>query len=124
MENQSKEMQYNQYLNNGGTMSIRQWEDDGRFDKHSDEAFNKKREIENIRIEAIISMIWKEHDRAKTLFPSNFVNQHEAIAVIREEYLELEKEVFLNQKKYSLENQQKEAIQLAAMCVRLINELC
>lgn len=61
--------------------------------------------------------------RAKQLFPSMFINQHEAIAVIREEYLELEQECFKNQKHYDLEAQRKEAKQLAAMAIRLMIEL-
>lgn len=123
MKGLSKTEQYNEYLNAGGTMSMRQWEEDGRFDKHSDEQWQKHYEIEQIRIQSITALIIKEHTRAKTLFPKNFCNQHEAIAVIREEYLELEKEIFLNQKNYNLSNQRKEAIQLAAMCIRFINEL-
>jgi hypothetical protein len=74
-------------------------------------------------LELTFQSILFEHDRAKKLFPKNFANQHEAIAVIREEYIELEKEIFLNQKNYNLLRQRKEAIQLAAMCVRLVNEL-
>jgi hypothetical protein len=70
-----------------------------------------------------LSEVDKEIMRAKELFPSMFINQHEAIAVIREEYLELEQECFLNQKKYSLERQRKEAKQLAAMAIRLMIEL-
>jgi hypothetical protein len=65
----------------------------------------------------------EEVARAKDLFPSMFINQHEAIAVIREEYLELEQECFKNQKKYDLEAQRKEAKQLAAMAIRLMVEL-
>lgn len=61
--------------------------------------------------------------RAKQLFPSMFINQHEAIAVIREEYLELEQECFKNQRNYDLEAQRKEAKQLAAMAIRLMVEL-
>lgn len=61
--------------------------------------------------------------RAKELSPSMFINQHEAIAVIREEYLELEQECFKNQKRYDLEAQRKEAKQLAAMAIRLMVEL-
>jgi hypothetical protein len=64
-----------------------------------------------------------EVKRAKELFPSMFINQHEAIAVIREEYLELEQECFKNQKKYDLAAQRKEAKQLAAMAIRLMVEL-
>jgi hypothetical protein len=52
-----------------------------------------------------------------------FINQHEAIAVIRGEYLELEQECFKNQKRYDLEAQRKEAKQLAAMAIRLMIEL-
>jgi len=70
-----------------------------------------------------LNAIEQELLRAKTLFPEIFHNQHEAIAVIREEYLELEKECFLNQKKYDLTAQRKEAVQLAAMCLRFIVEL-
>lgn len=70
-----------------------------------------------------LSEVDKEIMRAKDLFPSMFINQHEAIAVIREEYLELEQECFKNQKKYDLEAQRKEAKQLAAMAIRLMIEL-
>jgi hypothetical protein len=65
----------------------------------------------------------EEVDRAKQLFPSMFINQHEAIAVIREEYKELEEECFKNQKRYDLAAQRKEAKQLAAMAIRLMVEL-
>lgn len=64
-----------------------------------------------------------EVKRAKELFPSMFINQHEAIAVIREEYLELEQECFKNQRNYDLDAQRKEAKQLAAMAIRLMIEL-
>lgn len=29
---ENKQQQYNAYLNNGGTMSMEQWEQDGRYD--------------------------------------------------------------------------------------------
>jgi hypothetical protein len=79
---------------------------------------------------------------------SNFASTHEAIAVIREEFMELEKEVFWGEKEAIKEirdskliaaalltpdetaqvrhksRMKSEAIQLAAMCVRFIQELC
>lgn len=75
------------------------------------------------RIEKGLDEIKAELLRSKTLFPATFHNQHEAIAVIREEYLELEQECFKNQKNYDLDKQRKEAVQIAAMCLRFIVEL-
>ena len=49
-----------------------------------------------------------------------FAGRHEAIAVIREEYLELEGEVFRGVGQGMMH---AEAIQLAAMCVRLVIDL-
>ena len=81
---------------------------------------------------------------------TNFASTHEAIAVIREEYLELEKEVFWGEKEAIKEatehhkntnerikqmningrsriihkyRMRSEALQLAAMCVRFVQEL-
>jgi hypothetical protein len=75
------------------------------------------------RISDAVPEIIDEILRAKQLFPSMFINQHEAIAVIREEYLELEQECFKNQRNYDLDAQRKEAKQLAAMAIRLMVEL-
>lgn len=75
------------------------------------------------KAEIVCHEILLEVKRAKNLFPNNFVNQHEAYGVLTEEYKELETEIFKNQKNYDLDNQRKEATQLAAMCVRLITEL-
>ena len=76
-----------------------------------------------IRLAESLNDVKHEVVRAKELFPSMFINQHEAIAVIREEYLELEQECFKNQRSYDLEAQRKEAKQLAAMAIRLMVEL-
>lgn len=79
--------------------------------------------ILHLQIDKALSEIKEEVIRAKGIFPEMFNSQHEAIVVIREEYIELEKEIFKNQKVYDLGAQRKEAIQLAAMCVRLVSEL-
>ena len=59
----------------------------------------------------------------------NFASKAEAIAVIREEYLELENEVFWGKKKAADTKEWKdkmraEAVQLAAMTLRFIQECC
>lgn len=78
---------------------------------------------EKDKAQIVCREIFNEVLRAKGLFPNNFINQHEAYGVLTEEYKELEAEIFKNQKVYDLDNQRKEATQLAAMCVRLITEL-
>lgn len=64
-----------------------------------------------------------ELKRAKGMFPTDFVNQHEGYAVILEELDELWDEVKKNQKNYDLVAMRKEAIQCAAMCIRFATEL-
>lgn len=61
--------------------------------------------------------------RAKSMFPDNFVNQHEAYAVLLEEVDELWDEIKKNQRNYNLFSQRKEAIQAAAMLMRFVVEL-
>lgn len=73
-------------------------------------------------IEQALEEVHEEVIRAKELFPGDFPSEHHAIAVIREEYLELEHECFKNQKKYDREEMRKEAKQLAAMCIRFMTE--
>lgn len=53
-----------------------------------------------------------------------FNSAHEAYGVLTEEYRELEKEVFLNQKKRELDKMRKEAVQVAAMAIRFIVDVC
>ena len=60
----------------------------------------------------------KELERAESLFPP-FNSAHEGIAVIREEYLELEKEVFWG----DVKKMREEAIQLGAMAMRMVKFL-
>lgn len=57
----------------------------------------------------------------------NFASQAEGIAVIREEFMELEQEVFWGKKKALTEQQWKdkmraEAVQMVAMGIRFIQE--
>ncbi len=79
---------------------------------------------DQLNYEAATKAALTELMRAKTLFPEKFVNQHEGIAVIHEEFIELRTEVYKNQKAYDIEAQRKEAIQLAAMAIRFAAELC
>ena len=60
---------------------------------------------------------------------TKFNSEAEALAVIREEYMELEQEIFWGKKKAKTVGEWKskmrgEAVQLAAMCVRFIQECC
>ena len=71
----------------------------------------------------ILKLIANEVSRAKTMFPDNFVNQHEGYSVMLEEVDEFWDEVKKNQKNYDLLKQKKEAIQVAAMAVRICVEL-
>lgn len=71
----------------------------------------------------VAEQILDEVIRAKKMFPNNFVNQHEAYAVILEEVDELWDEIKKNQKNYDLDAQRKEATQAAAMLIRLLVEL-
>lgn len=50
----------------------------------------------------ITDMVLSEVERAKTLFPEDFVNQHEGYAVLLEEIDELWQEVKKNQRNYDL----------------------
>jgi len=70
-----------------------------------------------------IEEVYREVMRAKSMFPTDFHNQHEGYAVILEELDELWQEVKKNQRDYDLYEQRKEAIQCAAMCIRFIAEL-
>lgn len=65
-------------------------------------------------------MVGEELARARTKF-GHIRCAHEAIAVIREEYLEAEREVFT--KCLDRAGLRTELVQLAAMCVRSIEDL-
>ena len=63
-----------------------------------------------------------EAHRAASNF-ARFHSHHEALGVIREEYVELEREIFRKQSEYDGEQMRKEAIHLGAMALRLIYDL-
>lgn len=76
-----------------------------------------------MNIPETLHQIGNEVSRAKELHKGDFHNAHEALGVIREEYIEFENEVFKNRKTYDPLKAREEAIQIAAMCVRFITEL-
>lgn len=81
-------------------------------------------EIENPNIEALNSLISinNEYIRAKTKHPGEFHNLHEGYAVLLEEVDELWDEV--KKKVPDMKNVKLEAIQIAAMALRIVTELC
>ena len=70
----------------------------------------------------ILDEIVTEYDRAKRRF-SPFVNVHEGIAVIEEEFLELRNEVFWGKKGQPTRQMRKEAVQLGAMALRFVIDI-
>jgi hypothetical protein len=73
-------------------------------------------------VERLAMEIAKEVERARALWPA-INTPHEGIAVIREEYLELEEEVFKKQTEYDRVAMRKEAVHVAAMGMRFILDL-
>ena len=71
---------------------------------------------------AVIS-IMDEHKRAIGKFPP-FHSAHEGLSIIREEYKELEAEVFKHHSKRELANLEKEAVHLGAMALRFLVDIC
>ncbi len=63
--------------------------------------------------------LYRELDRARSMH-GKLHSKHEALAVIREEYLEVEKEAFWPTDDDHL---RMELLQLAAMCIRAIEDL-
>lgn len=74
-----------------------------------------------VSIAEVLVMVRTEVGRARTKFPGDFHNYHEAYAVLLEEVDELWDEV--RAKKCDPIKARKEAVQVAAMAIRLIQEL-
>ena len=64
-----------------------------------------------------------EHNKAINSFPP-FYSAHEGLAVLWEEFEELKEEVFKNQKIRSTKLMREEAIQVAAMALRFVIDVC
>lgn len=75
--------------------------------------------------EAIVAMrrIKDEYSLAIKKFPK-FNSAHEGYAVLLEEMDELKAEVWKNQKNYDLLKLRKEAVQIGAMALRFIVDVC
>jgi len=71
----------------------------------------------------ILNQIWDEFERANTLYPK-FNSTHEGYAVILEELDELWELVKRNKGVKGNDNMRKECIQIAAMAVRFMDNLC
>ena len=73
------------------------------------------------RIEYVLGLVHAELVRATENF-GTFSSMHEGIAVLREEYLELEQEIF--KKNPNNSDVMIEAIQVAAMATRMVLDCC
>lgn len=67
--------------------------------------------------------VQREVNRAEANWPP-FNSAHEGYAIILEELDELKSHVFTNQKRRDLPAMRKEAIQVAAMAVRFVRDVC
>ena len=65
----------------------------------------------------------RELERARALFPP-MVSCHEGYAILLEEVDELWDEVKMHQSARSIEMMRKEAIQVAAMALRFVEDIC
>ena len=72
---------------------------------------------------AIAAEAANEADRAAHMWPP-FNSAHEGFATLHEEFDELKAHVWTNQKKRDLDAMRKEAIQVAAMAMRFVHDIC
>lgn len=74
-------------------------------------------------LHAILIDVEEETTRATSNFPA-MNSAHEGFAVLHEEFDELKKHVWTNQKNRDLEEMRTEAIQVAAMAIRFVHDIC
>lgn len=67
------------------------------------------------------NLVSEELNKARRFHPNKFHSEHEGLAIIEEEFLELREEVFTKNK--DIGKIQKELIQLATMCRRFYEDL-
>jgi NTP pyrophosphatase (non-canonical NTP hydrolase) len=75
-------------------------------------------------MKSIRDLLTEEMDRALAEYPDHFHSPHEGISVIKEEYEELWDEIKKKPAKRSKKRMREEAVQLAAMAIRFIADLC
>lgn len=75
-----------------------------------------------MEIKGILTQIENEYIAASQSYPE-FHSAHEGYGVLTEEYRELEIEVFKNHHNRDLSKMRHEAIQVAAMAIRLIHDV-
>lgn len=71
-----------------------------------------------------LSEVLEELERAEKKFPRPFINYHEGLSILREEFKELEDEVFKNLHNQNKAKMRNEAIQVAAMALRFLKDCC
>jgi hypothetical protein len=74
------------------------------------------------QLSAVLEDVEFETEKARDHYP-NMTTAHEALGIIREEYVEFEQEVFKKQHLHDKARMRKELTQVAAMCVRAIVDL-
>lgn len=74
-------------------------------------------------LEGVLQEVADEVQRANDLYPPHN-SAHEGFAVLNEEFDELKTHVWTNQKRRDLDAMRKEAIQVAAMAVRFVTDVC
>ena len=71
----------------------------------------------------VLVEVGQEVSKAESNWPA-MNSAHEAYGVLMEEVRELEEHIFTNQKRRDMAAMREEAVQVAAMAIRLIRDIC